>query len=49
VLLRLIQGIGLGSEWGGAVLVMTESEALRAIPAGLCSIPAYRNINLIAN
>ena len=27
VLLRLIQGIGLGGEWGGAVLVMTESEA----------------------
>lgn len=26
VLLRLIQGIGLGGEWGGAVLVMTESE-----------------------
>jgi len=24
VLLRLIQGIGLGGEWGGAVLVMTE-------------------------
>ncbi|TFV38270.1 MFS transporter [Bradyrhizobium frederickii] len=27
VLLRLMQGIGLGGEWGGAVLVMTESEA----------------------
>ncbi len=24
VLLRLLQGIGLGGEWGGAVLVMTE-------------------------
>lgn len=27
VLLRLLQGIGLGGEWGGAVLVMTESRA----------------------
>jgi MFS family permease len=27
VLLRLLQGIGLGGEWGGAVLVMTESGA----------------------
>jgi len=27
VVLRLLQGIGLGGEWGGAVLVMTESEA----------------------
>jgi len=27
VVLRLVQGIGLGGEWGGAVLVMTESEA----------------------
>lgn len=27
VVLRLIQGIGLGGEWGGAVLIMTESEA----------------------
>jgi metabolite-proton symporter len=26
VALRLIQGIGLGGEWGGAVLIMTESE-----------------------
>jgi MFS family permease len=25
VLLRLMQGIGLGGEWGGAVLIMTES------------------------
>jgi MFS transporter, MHS family, shikimate and dehydroshikimate transport protein len=25
VLLRLLQGIGLGGEWGGAVLIMTES------------------------
>jgi len=27
VLLRLLQGIGLGGEWGGAVLIMTESKA----------------------
>ena len=27
VLLRLLQGIGLGGEWGGAVLMMTESRA----------------------
>ena len=27
VLLRLMQGIGLGGEWGGAVLIMTESGA----------------------
>lgn len=27
VVLRLLQGIGLGGEWGGAVLVMTESDA----------------------
>jgi MHS family shikimate/dehydroshikimate transporter-like MFS transporter len=27
VLLRLVQGIGLGGEWGGAVLIMTESES----------------------
>ena len=27
VFLRLVQGIGLGGEWGGAVLIMTESEA----------------------
>ncbi|QPF85398.1 MHS family MFS transporter [Bradyrhizobium genosp. L] len=27
VLLRVIQGIGLGGEWGGAVLIVTESEA----------------------
>jgi MHS family shikimate/dehydroshikimate transporter-like MFS transporter len=27
VSLRLLQGIGLGGEWGGAVLIMTESKA----------------------
>jgi MFS family permease len=27
VFLRLLQGIGLGGEWGGAVLIMTESKA----------------------
>jgi MHS family shikimate/dehydroshikimate transporter-like MFS transporter len=29
VLLRLLQGIGLGGEWGGAVLVMTEGGSQR--------------------
>ena len=38
VLLRFVQGVGLGGEWGGAVLMATE----HARGAGGAFIPAFR-------